>query len=73
MLVAGLELTTSKLLIYLVNNDFEFELTNNTYNRAKEFNQYNQQISSRFAIAEPIDDKVYETKIEFAKGHGLAI
>lgn len=71
--IAGVANLTTKLLIYRVDQPFEFELTNESFNRSKVLKSYKEQLDSRFGIAEPITDKVYHIKIEFAEGYGLAI
>ncbi len=70
--VAGLAATTGELLIYLVNEHLEFELTNDVFNRRKYYKKYKDQADIRFGITQPIDDKVYNIEIEFSEGYGLA-
>jgi hypothetical protein len=71
--IAGVEAATGKVLIYLVNNDLKFELTNDIFSRNKLSKKYKEQVAVRFGIAEPITPKLYRIKIEFTEGYGLAI
>ncbi len=71
--IAGLEATTGKLLIYLVNKHFSFEPTNEVFNLNKQYKKYKEQAAIRFGITEPLNSKVYHIKLEFSEGFGLAM
>ena len=71
--ISGLEATTGKLLIYLVNNDLKFELTNDIFNRKKYDKKYKEQLVIRFCLTEPIGNKAHHIKIEFSEGYGFAM
>lgn len=73
VLIAGVEAATGKLLIYLINDDFSFQLTNEIFDRKRWIKKYNEQRTARFGITEPVGNKVYCIKLEFAEGYGLAM
>ena len=71
--VAGLEIKTHKLLIFVVDKTFTLQLTNETFNRKKNISIYNSQVNMRFGISEPAADKTYNIKIEFADAYALSM
>ncbi len=70
--IAGLEAASKELFIYLINNQFLFEPTPDTFNRQKNFKTYLDQTTDRFGITQPISNKVYNIKVEFSEGYGLS-
>jgi len=71
--MAGLEASSGKVLTYMINKHLSFSLTNEVFNRKKISKQYRQQIDNRFALAEPIGDKIHRISIEFTGDYGLAV
>lgn len=66
--IAGLGARDNRLLIFAVDKDLRFRLTNNTFNRKKLFPDYQQKVGVLFGISEPINNKVHHIKLEFTKG-----
>lgn len=63
--ISGLEHRTNKLLHYLIDISFEFDLTNEVFNRKKYIKNYNEQMNIRFGITEPTINRTYMVKLEF--------
>ena len=71
--ITGLHATAKKLLVYSLYDNFKIELTDEVFNRTKHLKSYREQIDSRLTIEENKEDKIYNIKLEFSHGYGLAM
>lgn len=71
--ISGLGDETGKLLIYNVTDGLTIEPTNEAFNRKKYQQSYDDQLSIRYFLGEPIDGKVYHIKLEFGRDYGLSM
>lgn len=61
---------TNQFLLFAVDKDFRFTLTNENFNRKKLLPAYKNHFEKLFGISKPINDKVYNIKLEFTKSFG---
>ena len=59
-----------KLVNFAVDKDTRFHLTNKTFTRKKLEAGYEKQMQVLFGISDPLDEKLYDIKIEFTRGFG---
>lgn len=71
--IAGLEIKTEKLLICTVDKSLTLNLTNDVFSRKKYMKYYNEQMSYRFGISEPLSEKVYNIQLEFSTDYALSM
>jgi hypothetical protein len=62
--------TNEQFLIFALDKSLKFSLTNISFDRKKLTKNYSEKFEKRFAISDPINDKVYNIKLEFTKGYG---
>jgi predicted DNA-binding transcriptional regulator YafY len=67
--IAGLEDKTKQLLLFVIDKNLIFTISKRVFNRKKILDNYVKQLSHRFGISSAIDNKVYNIKIEFARGY----
>lgn len=60
---------TKKFLLFAVDKDFLFKLTNENFNRKKLLLDYKNHFAKLFGISQPANGKVYKIKLEFAKSY----
>ena len=70
--IAGLS-TSNKLMIFAIDKELVFKLTNDRFNRKKLLNIYKKQFEVLFGITEPINDKIYTIKLEFTNAYARVI
>lgn len=56
-------------LIFAIDKAFEFSLTNEIFNRKKYIAGYKEKLAVLYGIAEPINNKVYNIKLEFTESY----
>jgi predicted DNA-binding transcriptional regulator YafY len=61
---------TKQFLVFAIDKDFRYTLTNETFNRKKLLPSYKNHFEKLFGISKPADDKVYQIKLEFTKSYG---
>ena len=66
--LSGLD-NNNQFLIFAIDKEFHFALTNEIFNRKKFLNVYNNSLKKLFGISKPADNKTYHIKLEFAKGY----
>jgi hypothetical protein len=59
---------TNQLLVYAIDKQFQYTLTNETFNRKKLLPLYKDEFEKLFGLSLPNNQKVYQIKIEFTKG-----
>ncbi|MEO7835992.1 MAG: WYL domain-containing protein, partial [Ginsengibacter sp.] len=64
---------TSQFLIFAIDKDFDFTLTNETFNRKKLLQDYKNYFEKLFGISKPINNKVYHIKLEFTKNYAESL
>lgn len=57
---------SNQFLIFAIDKQFQYSLTNDTFNRKKLLASYNEHVEKLFGISKPINDKVYNIKLEFS-------
>ena len=60
---------TNQFLIFAIDKQFHYSLTNDTFNRKKLLTSYNEHFAKLFGISKPINDKVYHIKLEFSRNY----
>jgi hypothetical protein len=60
---------TNQFLLFAIDKDFLFTLTNETFNRKKLLPAYKNHFEKLFGISKPINNKVYHVKLEFTKSY----
>ncbi len=70
--IAGVSALEGQLLIFAIDPNLKYSLTNETFNRKKIQGAYYQKIETLFGISDPINDKVYNIKIELTSSFGLS-
>lgn len=63
---------SKQFLLFAVDKDFDFKLTNETFNRKKLLTEYKSHFAKLFGISKPSDGKIYNIKLEFTKSYGEA-
>jgi hypothetical protein len=58
-----------QLLIFAVDKDLHFKLTNETFNRTKLLADYKNHFSKLFGISIPASNKIYHIKLEFTRSY----
>lgn len=71
--LTSIEAQRHKLLIFTVDKSLKFDLTNDIFNRKKYLKTYNDQLNARFGIADSINNKIYNIKIEYSTEYGLSL
>lgn len=66
--IGGLAPDHNQLLIYPMDRNLVFRLTNDTFSRKKYEKAYARKIEPYFGISTPMDNKVYHIKVEFTRG-----
>jgi hypothetical protein len=61
-----------EFLIFAVDKDFHFKLTNEIFNRKKLLIAYKNHFAKLFGISKSVDDKIYNIKLEFTKSYAEA-
>jgi hypothetical protein len=56
-----------QFLIFAIDKNFDYTLTNKTFNRKKLLPAYKNKFEKLFGISQPINGKVYNIKLEFTK------
>ncbi|WP_132051686.1 helix-turn-helix transcriptional regulator [Pseudocnuella soli] len=67
--ISGLD-AAHKLMLFPVDKETQFRLTNTVFNRKNMEAAYNGQMEMLFGVSDPVDDQVYRIEIEFTKGFG---
>ncbi|MEO6135876.1 MAG: WYL domain-containing protein [Ginsengibacter sp.] len=60
---------TGQFLLFAVDKELHFTLTNEIFNRKKLLPAYKKHFEKLFGISKPINDKVYHVKLEFTKSY----
>lgn len=60
----------NQFLIFAIDKQFSFSLTNELFNRKKLTAAYKAHFAALYGISNPINDKVYNIKLEFTSGYG---
>jgi predicted DNA-binding transcriptional regulator YafY len=60
---------SNQFLVFAIDKDFNYTLTNETFNRKKLLPAYKNHFEKLFGISKPANDKVYNVKLEFTKGY----
>lgn len=68
--IAGVAKKNRQLLIFAIDKNLQFRLTNMAFDRGKFISMYNRKLATLFGISDPVDDRVYNVKIEFTGGYG---
>jgi predicted DNA-binding transcriptional regulator YafY len=64
---------TRQFLMFAIDRDFDFTLTNETFNRKKLLQDYKNHFEKLFGISKPINDKVHHIKLEFSKNYAESL
>lgn len=56
----------NQFLIFAIDKQFQYSLTNDTFNRKNLLDSYSKHFAKLFGISKPINDKVYNIKLEFS-------
>jgi len=59
-----------KVVIYALDKNLRFRLTNETFSRKKYTKPYHQKLKAFFGISDPMNNKVYNIKLEFTHSFG---
>lgn len=62
-----------QFLMFAIDKDFDFTLTNETFNRKKLLHDYENYFEKLFGISKPVNDKVYHIKLEFTKNYAESL
>lgn len=58
-----------EFLLFAVDRDFHFKLTNEIFNRKKLVADYKNHFAKLFGISKPVNNKIYNIKLEFTKSY----
>lgn len=72
MHIAGVT-KSMQFMIFAIDKDFHYSLTNHTFNRTKFLSIYNQHFQKLFGISIPLNDKVYNIKLELTKNYAESL
>jgi predicted DNA-binding transcriptional regulator YafY len=61
---------TKKFLIFAIDRQFNFSLTNESFNRKKYSADYKKHFEKLYGISNPVNNKVYNIKLEFSENYG---
>ncbi len=64
---------THRFLIFAIDKDFHFTLTNETFNRKKLLKEYKDHFDKLYGISAPVNDKVYQVKLELSEGYASSL
>ncbi len=62
-----------KLLTFSIDKNFVFTLTNEQFNRKKYLKAYTLKCKEIFGISDPLNDKIYNIKLEFTDSYGASM
>lgn len=69
--ISGLD-AEHKLMLFPVDKDTRFRLTNTTFNRKGLDAAYNSQREALFGVSDPLDKRAHRIEIEFTKDYGAS-
>jgi hypothetical protein len=58
---------------FTIDIDFKYSLTNQAFKRSKYLKQYKIAMDNNFGLATPINDKLYNIKLEFTDSYALSM
>ena len=70
--IAGIN-KQEKLLNFSIDKNFVFTLTNDPFNRKKYLKAYTQKFKNLFGISDPLNNKIYNIKLEFTDSFGSSM
>ncbi len=62
-----------KLLTFSIDKNFVFTLTNEQFNRKKYLNAYTEKSKEIFGISDPLNNRIYNIKLEFTDSYGASM
>ncbi len=61
---------TKQFLIFSIDKQLHFSLTNESFNRKKYVVEYKEHFEKLYGISDPVNEKVYNIKLEFDENYG---
>ncbi|MEO9209470.1 MAG: WYL domain-containing protein [Ginsengibacter sp.] len=69
--LAGLS-STNQFLVFAIDRQFIYKLTNETFNRKKLLQTYNNEFEKLYGLSIPINNKIYNIQIEFTTDYAAS-